>query len=183
MKGTAMNTRNTRNTSPNLLPEGTYRAKFHSAEWDNLGNNKGVRFVVDIDHNGNAHPVNGVLFMSKEKADARGRTSFDRSCELLTGLGWSDEKGRRHDFSPCEGKEVMAVVQHERNPETGRVYHKVAFLNLPMRARAFRPPTRDEVDALFDGDSAPEDMSTPFDMPGDVPPGSAATDDPEDIAF
>ena len=176
-----MNTRNTRNASPNLLPENTYRARFASAVWDTLGDTPGVRFVVDIDHNGTLYSVNGALFFKRSNPDSKGRTSFDRSSELLTSLGWTDMEPE--DFSPCIGKEVNAVVQHERNTNTGKVYHKVAFLNLPMTARAFKPVARDAVLSLFSNTSK-EDMSTPFDMPGDVQPGSAVTSDPDDdIAF
>lgn len=162
------------------IEPGTYSARAQAWAWDTSRDGKPYLSInLDVD----GATVRGRLYFDVDRTDANGRTTAERSVEVLRAMGLRTN--------------LRALVTGAERIDTGRVsvevvhnekgYPEAKYINAPFAPKVFQAPTREqmlELIAAVDGAAGTRPTQPAPQRPAGPPRGFAqpAADD-TDIPF
>ena len=161
------------------IEPGTYSARATAWAWDTTQNGKPF-LTINFDVEGAT--VRGRLYFDTDRTDADGRTSAERSMELLRAMGLRTTL--RALVTGAERIDVGAMSLEVVNTERGgKRYPEAKYINLPVKV--FQAPTRDamlQLIAAVDGEGTrPAPQRAP--APRQAPRGFDAGEGEDSIPF
>lgn len=161
------------------IEPGTYSARAQAWAWDTTKDGKPY-LTVNLDVDGTT--VRGRLYFDTDRTDANGRTSAERSMEVLRAMGLRSN--------------LRALVTGAERIDTGRVsvevvhndkgYPEAKYINAPLAPKVFQAPTRDqmlELIAAVDGTTPRAPAPTRAPAPRQPPRGFDAGEGEDSIPF
>lgn len=163
------------------IEPGTHSARAQAWAWDTTKDGKPY-LTINFDVDGAT--VRGRLYFDTDRTDANGRTSAERSMEVLRAMGLRTN--------------LRALVTGAERIDTGRVsievvhndkgYPEAKYINAPLAPKVFQAPTREQmleliaaVDGTTSATRAPAPQRAP--APRQPPRGFDADAGGDDIPF
>lgn len=161
------------------IEDGTHFGRAQAWAWDTTKDGKPY---LTISFNVDGVAVRGRLYFDTDRTDADGRTSAERSMELLRAMGL--RTNLRALVTGAERIDVGAMSLEVVNAERGgKRYAEAKYINLPVKV--FQAPTRDamlQLIAAVDGEPArPTPQRAP--APRQAPRGFDAGEGEDSIPF
>lgn len=163
--------------SRKTIEPGTYTARAQAWAWDTTKDGKPY-LTINLDADGAV--VRGRLYFDTDRTDANGRTSAERSMEVLRAMGLRTT--------------LRALVTGAERIDTGRVsvevvhndkgYPEAKYINAPLAPKVFAAPAREqmlELIAAVDGAAKPAPQRAP--APRQPPRGFDAGQGEDSIPF